>query len=185
MHIMIDLETMGTRPDAPIVAIGAVAFKPERQHKDGAMELGGIVSTFYMPIDLAKSVREGAVMDPDTVMWWLQQSDEARKEIAAGPVRYEPRDVLERLRYFMGVHAGDGIWGNGASFDNVILAETYRRLELPVPWKFYEDRCYRTIKSLYPQVEMVREGTHHNALDDARSQALHLLEIDKVMGGVL
>ena len=26
MHIMLDLETMGTRPDAPIIAIGAVAF---------------------------------------------------------------------------------------------------------------------------------------------------------------
>ena len=75
MHIMIDLETMGTRPDAPIVAIGAVAFRPDSQHKDGEMELGGIYGTFYMTIDLAKSVREGAVIDPDTVMWWMQQSD--------------------------------------------------------------------------------------------------------------
>jgi len=26
---------------------------------------------------------------------------------------------------------------------------------------------------------MVRKGTHHNALDDAESQALHLIEIAK------
>ena len=69
------------------------------------------------------------------------------------------------------------LWGNGASFDNAILSTAYELCELETvqPWRFYNDRCYRTVKSLYPEVAMVRTGTYHNALDDAESQALHLL----------
>jgi exodeoxyribonuclease VIII len=69
------------------------------------------------------------------------------------------------------------IWGNGASFDNVILANAYRRNDLNIPWKYYNDRCYRTMKSLAPHIKMEREGTHHNALSDAISQANHLIRI--------
>ena len=58
MHIMLDLETMGTRPDAPIIAIGAVAFDKE-----------GVHESFYEVLDLAWAVRDGAVMSPETVIW--------------------------------------------------------------------------------------------------------------------
>jgi exodeoxyribonuclease VIII len=184
---MIDLETMGTRPNAPILAIGAVAFRPERQHKDGTVELGGIFSTFYDTLDLTQGVRDGAVMDPATVIWWLEQGDAARRAITCRGT--EPRVALGRFSAWLAeidqpFHI-EGVWGNGAAFDNVLLAETYRRMDLTPPWKFWKDRCYRTIKSLYPNVVMERSGTHHNALDDARSQAEHLLEIDRVAGGFL
>jgi exodeoxyribonuclease VIII len=183
MHIMIDLETMGTRPNAPIIAIGAVAFQPERQHKDGEMELGGILSTFYEVIDLAWGVRDGAVMDPETVIWWLSQSEEARTAVTRRGI--EPRIALLRLSDWMREFHIEGVWGNGASFDNVILSETYGRLGMAAPWKFWQDRCYRTVKNLHPAVTMERSGTHHNALDDARSQAEHLLAIDRAAGGFL
>jgi len=52
------------------------------------------------------------------------------------------------------------------------------------PWYFWNDRCYRTMKSLYPQIPMERDGVHHNALDDAISQARHLMAILKCMSEV-
>jgi hypothetical protein len=67
--LMLDLETMGTSPNAAIVAIGAVKFDP------GTGELGG---RFYQVVDLASSVAAGCVIDPDTVLWWMRQSPEAR-----------------------------------------------------------------------------------------------------------
>jgi len=79
----------------------------------------------------------------------------------------------------------DGMWGNGASFDNVILSETYLRLGMKAPWPFWKNKCYRTAKGMYPAVEINRSGTHHNALDDARSQAEHLIAIDAAHGGFL
>jgi exodeoxyribonuclease VIII len=172
MHIMLDLETMGTRPDAPIVAIGAVAFDKD-----------GITSPFYEVIDLAWAVRDGATMSPETVIWWLKQPDEARAAITRRGI--EPKVALERFRRFVDLHGGDGMWGNGATFDNVILSETYLRLGMKAPWPFWTDRCYRTIKSVFPAVEMERSGTHHNALDDARSQAEHLIAISAKHGEFL
>lgn len=183
MHIMIDLETMGTRPNAPIIAIGAVAFSPDRQHKDGEVVLGGIHGNFHEIIDLAWAVRDGAVMDPETVIWWLGQSDAARQAVTCRGI--EPRIALERFALWLEKFDVEGVWGNGASFDNVLLSETYARCKIKTPWAFWKDRCYRTVKNLYPSVPMVRLGTHHNALDDARSQAEHLLAINRAAGGFL
>jgi exodeoxyribonuclease VIII len=181
MHIMIDLETMGTRPNAPIVAIGAVAFVPDRQHKDGSVEAGGLYDKFYEVLDLTWAVRDGAIMDPETVIWWLGQSDEARQAITRRGI--EPRVALTRFSTWLStLDTIEGVWGNGASFDNVILSETYTRLGMKTPWKFWQDRCYRTVKNMFPDVELVRSGTHHNALDDARTQAEHLMLIDQKHG---
>lgn len=170
MHIMIDLETMGTRPDAPIIAIGAVAFDSE-----------GVHDTFYLNVDLQSAVTTGAKIDPRTVMWWLQQSAEARAAFDTAGV--DVSAALDRLSAWFEMQ-GDlsGVWGNGASFDNTILSESYKRVGMTPPWPFWKDRCYRTVKSMHPDVLMERSGAHHNALDDARSQAEHLIKINEGKG---
>lgn len=163
MDVMLDLETMGSGPNAAIIAIGAVGFTPER-----------IVHRFYRVVDLASSVATGGIIDASTVLWWLRQGNEARAQfnLSGMPVEEALSEFSQWLAPF-----GDGVkvWGNGAAFDNVILASAYRRLELPVPWKFYNDRCYRTMKAAHPGVKMERVGTYHNALNDAESQAQHLM----------
>lgn len=174
MHIMIDLETMGNRPNAPIVAIGAVAFE-----KHGTLDL------FYTTVSLESAVAAGGVMSPSTVLWWLRQSDMARGDMfdAKTPIQ----DALHEFSEFVERFASEspGVWGNGASFDNVILAETYRRFGLEEPWAFWQDRCYRTVKNMYPDVKMERLGVHHNAQADALSQARHLIEINRKHGDFL
>jgi len=171
MHVMIDLETMGTRPDAPIVSIGAVAF-------NGA----GIGNEFYRNVDLKTSVAGGGVIDPDTLMWWLQQSDEARAALMVADTALTY--ALDDLAKWMPIGV-DGVWGNGASFDNVIMSESYIRAGIARPWPFWKDKCYRTVKGMYPDVALERSGTHHNALDDARTQAEHLIAINTAAGGII
>lgn len=166
MHVMLDLETMGNKPNAPIIAIGACRFNEEGVADD----------TFYQTVSLASAVEAGAEMDADTVIWWMQQSADARSEIVVADG--DAWEVLCNFTQWLKSDDLDGLWGNGASFDNVILAQTYRRFGQPLPWPFWLDRCYRTVKNFSP-VKMVREGTHHNALDDAVSQAKHLIEIWK------
>lgn len=172
--IMLDLETMGTGPSAAIIAIGAIEFNAE------AGELG---RTFYEVIDLESSVGTGGVIDADTVLWWLAQSEPARQELT----RTDRAHILSALPRFSAWLRGAGesvrIWGNGSAFDNVILAEAYRRVGLPVPWDFRNDRCYRTIKAHYPHIPFARIGVHHNALDDARTQAEHLIAIAAATAG--
>ena len=69
------------------------------------------------------------------------------------------------------------MWGNGAAFDNAILSTAYALCEIEPPWIYWNDRCYRTVKSLNRSIPFIRLGTHHNALSDAESQATHLMQI--------
>ena len=59
----------------------------------------------------------------------------------------------------------------------MLLEAAFKAVKRPVPWKWSMNRCYRTVKNLFPDVKMERSGTHHNALDDARDQARHLMRI--------
>jgi len=160
---MLDLETLGVRPGSVLLAIGAVKFNDK-----------GISDRFYERIDVASSTAVGMVMDPSTVMWWLRQSDSARAEVTkpGKPLA----QVLTAFTQWLNSTELE-IWGNGAAFDNVLLRAAYDRAKMPHPWVFTKDRCYRTLKSLYPHVPMERTGTHHNALNDAESQALHTIAI--------
>lgn len=162
-QVMLDLETLGQKPGSVIVALGAVKFCN-----------GEITSSFYERVDPESCISLGLRMDVSTVMWWLGRADAARLEITK---HGEPLSaVLMRFTEWLADEDAE-IWGNGAAFDNVLLADAYDRAQLPRPWKFWNDRCYRTMKSLRPDVPMPRAGTHHNALDDAKSQALHLMAI--------
>ncbi|RDD19579.1 exonuclease, partial [Escherichia coli] len=59
-HLMIDLETMGKNPDAPIISIGAIFFDPQT---------GDMGPEFSKTIDLETA---GGVIDRDTIKWWLK-----------------------------------------------------------------------------------------------------------------
>jgi len=163
-NVMLDLETMGTRPGSAIVAIGAIEFDPQSD------QLG---RTFYTTNSLASAVDLGLAMDPGTVTWWLAQSDTARKELTEAK-----GDLKASLQTFSAWLLGCGsdvrVWGNGSDFDNVLLGEAYRTIGLKAPWNFWNNRCYRTMKGLAPQVKLTWDGVRHNALDDAKYQARHL-----------
>ena len=104
----------------------------------------------------------------------MTQSREARDLFNASPAW--PLDAALRA-FAQFVKGAAGVWGNGADFDNPILAAAYRRLNMPLPWGAYAGRCYRTLKSLRPDIRLERQGTHHNALDDAVSQAEHAVRL--------
>jgi hypothetical protein len=171
-HIMLDLETMSTDPNAAIVSIGAVAIDFENNR------LG---EEFYRRISLESAMQSGGIVDASTVIWWLQQSEPARREIYSATA--DIRRACEAFTQYVseiGDPAQMRIWGDGAAFDNVLLSCTYKRIGLERPWKFWNDRCYRTIKNTYKDIKAADFGTAHNALDDAKAQALHLLNIFKL-----
>jgi hypothetical protein len=168
--VMIDLETMGTDNDSAIVSIGAVFFD---------MHHGLLSEPFYRPVNLATSVMRGGTMDPGTVMWWIGQSQEARDAMRFST--YHIDVALAELRDWMlsVCRAPDcRPWGNSASFDLGILGSSFKRSGLDAPWSWWNERCYRTVRNLYPKVELdERGGTHHKADDDAIFQAKHLMKI--------
>ena len=170
MHkVMIDLEAMDTGPNAAIIAIGAVMFSDNVTGE-----------TFYRSVDLASSMEFGGTVSASTVMWWLEQSDEARQALTSGGAIHILTALYDLLKWLEDQCSDSNqleVWGNGAAFDNVVLASAYDRSNWDRPWKFYNDRCYRTVKAMYPDIPVERYGTAHNALDDAITQALHLIKI--------
>lgn len=180
-NIMLDLETMGNSSDAAIVSIGAVFFEPLT---------GETGSEFYEVIDLADSARFGE-LDASTVQWWMEQSDEARavfKDI-------NKVHLIEGLCAFSAWitdHCDRNkkdkpdaiVWGNGASFDNVILRNSYKAVCIKEPWFFANDRDVRTVvdlgrylRGIDPKKELTLQGTAHNALDDAKFQVAYVSKI--------
>lgn len=157
-HVMVDLETVDNVPTAAIVSIGAVIFAGPRNGE-----------TFYAAVDMASAIAAGLTVSDETMGWWAKQSSEA-KAVFSDPERVSVASALSAFGAWLPRDAK--IWGNGASFDNAILANAYRRISRPLPWKFWNDRCYRTVAVHLPPRE--QHGTHHNALDDAKSQARHL-----------
>ncbi|WP_227636972.1 3'-5' exonuclease [Klebsiella grimontii] len=178
VHIMVDIETMGKKSNAPIVSIGAVLFDPAT---------GILGETFYKVVSLESAVSWGAEIDPSTVIWWLKQSSEARSAIANDDA-IKLDDALLMFTHFVLDNVTGGrkkaqVWGNGATFDNTILRSSFDLACLDCPWDYWNDRDVRTMVELGkaigfdPKTSIPFEGDRHNALADAQHQAKYVSAI--------
>lgn len=170
-NMMMDLETMGLAPGCAVLSIGAVRFSVQ----------DGLGDEFYAPIRLESCCAAGLTEDPSTRDWWERQNPEAKKLLRIVERKGTPslKTVLKRFAAFVQYVPSTLMWGNGADFDNPILAAAYRSVGLPQPWGPFNGRCYRTLKNIAPGPKLARVGTYHNALDDAKSQALHAIALLK------
>lgn len=176
-HCMVDLETLGTRPSASILSIGAVCFDPEKGllHKD----------EFYMRLSFRSNINAGLTFDIDTLMWWMKQSDSARDQAFGGS-----EELALSLRKFAGYYANTAgqfapIWSHGASFDVVLLEHAYRKLGIDIPWRYTNIRDTRTIYALAgvnPKDFFGFGAAAHIAVDDARAQALAVIDAYRRVG---
>lgn len=167
MHVMIDLETLGKRPGCKILSIGAVTFHPDT----------GVKDEFYVNVD--PHTQEGLHSDPDTVKWWKKQSRAAKDALTV-----DRKPLAGALQLFTSWYincGGEQVWGNGATFDNVILTACYEYCKLERPWRYRDDRCHRTLVNEFGRglSKPLFQGVAHNALDDARFQAQYAAAILK------
>jgi DNA polymerase III epsilon subunit-like protein len=168
-NVMIDIETMGTAKNAAIISIGAVLFNRE-----------SVFDELYVNIDLQSCMDAGLKLDASTIMWWLGQSNEARESLKAQ--RFTITRALGDLTDFLNRHVTASkvlAWGNGADFDISILDSAYKAVGQDAPWKYYNIRCFRTVKNIFGPVQIGEIGVAHNALDDAKWQAKYLMAVQK------
>jgi len=172
--LMLDLETLGTKSNSVILSIGAVFFNPITSK---------IGDEFYCVIDRQSCYNAGLEDDQSTIDWWHEQSNEAREAVFNNLDRISLANALIDFDSFIRQNANlktVKVWGNGSGFDNVILNNAYRAINVNPPWSHRNDRDVRTIVDLGrdlgidPKSTMVFEGTKHNALADAIHQAKYL-----------
>lgn len=166
-NIMIDMETLGTHADSMIVSIGAVKFTLDGYIDDRA---------FYCAIDLDS--QKDRDFSHDTLAWWMRQSDGARA-VFQDTIKLTLMNALEELAEFID-NENYKLWSNGADFDIPILNHALKQHGMKPLVKFWNHSCFRTVKNMFPQVpKPAYDGVQHNALIDARQQALWLQAIEK------
>lgn len=171
-NVMLDLETMGTSSNSAIVSIGAVAFN---------LDTGETGEEFYASINLESCIRVGLEIDASTLMWWMQQDDDARGKISNGGS--ELLITLRAFGDFMQNKKHHKIWGNSASFDCGILSNAFNKCDELTPWKFYNERDVRTLVSFNPNIKknVPFEGVKHSPIDDCKHQIKYCSAIWKSM----
>jgi len=175
-HVMIDLETLGTQPGSVILSIGAVLFDPAKPVGECLGE------DFYRVVSKESSLDYAMSVSEDTLAWWMEQSVEAWKVlIEAEEGGEDMKTALTQLASF--IPAGAKVWSNGANFDQPLLDVAYDRCATPLPWKYWNSRCYRTVVALHQNEKDIRPATvcAHNALEDAKWQARHMVNIAQLL----
>lgn len=158
---MIDLETLGTRPDCVVLTIGAVKFDPRTKAEPAAQ--------LYRRFNVDQQQERGRSIDDATLEWWSKQSQLVQEEALGDHDRQDVGAVLDELtRFLVGV---DNIWAQGAVFDIAILENLYRQFGRPCPWNFWQISDSRTLFKAVPVQRDKDRADLHNALADAITQA--------------
>ena len=164
VHIVPDIETLSTAPNAMILSIGAVAVVN-----------GKIVGEFYQNIDSTNFEDLGFEASASTVDWWSSpERAEARADLQDDQVPLD--EALQLFQQWIIEVKGVWIWGYGSDFDVVILKNAFDKMCIQWPFEFWNHRCLRTLAAIH-NVRVKREkGAHHNAFADAVNQANTLIE---------
>ena len=172
-NIMIDLETLGTSPfETPpgvtILSIGAVVFDYKAPNP--------ILETFYQEISTPSCTAYGLKSSDATVAWWKRQAPEAQQLLVRCQNATDTNVVslpiaLERFRNFLLLHRSRALYAKGGSFEYPILRAAFRAAGITPPWNYWDEMCIRSLMRLFHSKP---KASPHNALDDARQQALWL-----------
>ena len=165
-HLMFDIETLATVPNAIVLSVGAVLFTKE-----------GIVDKFYVNLSMKEQLGNGRSITESTFYWWMQQAQEASAAVTTN-VQCVGTGLMHLMEWLTDQVDMETlkVWGNGATFDNVImrhLLESHGYTEQML-WKFWNDRCFRTYVA-ENGIEKIKPTVAHNALDDAQAQAQTLI----------
>lgn len=172
-NIMCDLETLATEENAAIISIGLVYFDIDKQTLGDELYIKLSLDAIY------EQIGKDRLLSLNTLVWWMQQSDAVRDVWSDSDNKANNDEVISMINSFLKKSEGKiKLWGNGVTFDNMILRSYFKTFNYTPPWHFTGDMCYRTIKTLLGyKANLQRIGTQHNALDDAKTQALHLIQM--------
>jgi len=173
MDIMLDIETLGTRPQSVVLTVGAVKFDPyasDVNTDDG----------LYVRINVDEQIALGRHVHQDVIDWWGKQAEDVREEALGDHERDSVSSFLGKLNKFL--VGTDNIWCQGPAFDAVILEDLYRDMETPMPWNFWQIRDSRTLFKTFGDPRDKDAKGAHNALIDCYYQATAVQQIYKQQG---
>ena len=151
-ELMVDIETLSTKPNAAILSIAAIQF----DSKTGLFN----PTPFYLELDHT-TFDDRFDRDPKTITWWEKQSQ---------PMPEGTTDAQTALRAFADYlieTRPSAIWANSPSFDLVILRTAFDAYGLAWPVPFWNERDVRTLKALCSNPKF---APTHDAIADCKLQ---------------
>jgi hypothetical protein len=173
---MIDIETMGNKAGAALVSIAAVQFD---------LHTGQTGEQFYVNVDLQSCLNAGLKVDASTLIWWMQQNENARMKFTYNPSPLHA--VLAQLSEFVASVGLDcEVWGNSARFDLGILEVAFTACKMQTPWKFWNERDVRTLVAFAPDIKAneVFIGDKHDPIHDCLHQIKYCTKIYNLLAPV-
>lgn len=170
MNLMLDFETLATTPDSVVLTLGAALFDKDKIHAS---------EQWYF--DVPGQMAVGRRVEWSTLQWWIEQNQAAQKDAFFAGERLKPAEFFDKFIAFCLAGGDIEAWSNGVDFDIAIIRNLHdmtvkRGYSKPLPWKFYNQRCYRTYKWSTGCDKLVsREGVHHRGIDDALHQSKCLI----------
>lgn len=165
IHAMLDFETLGQKANCAVLSLGAVLF-----------DATGLKEDFYAVPNLKEQCKKRSV-DASTITWWMGQGL-AAKEVFDQSLNstLTIAGLCSDFLVWMSNHAKPykdlTVWSNNAGFDVPIMEHLIDSVGLTPPWNFWNIRCYRTLKALFPiEKDIEKPMVKHHALQDAKFQA--------------
>ena len=180
--VMVDIETLDTKPTAVVVSIGAIIFNPFRP-----LDLMS-KNQFYIEIDVNKQYEDlNRTVSMDTIKWWIKSSNEENSSPFNNRNPANVTDAIIEFNYFIANNALQSAWCNHTLFDFVILDNLFRQvIKKPFPIRYYNQYDMATVKEIrklfgLPNYEYNTQKSH-NALHDAINQANLIIDTFSLIG---
>ena len=162
MHVMLDIETLATTPDAVVMSVGVVKFDP---HTGTPYN-----KTLWRP-DIDEQTERDRHVSESTLEWWAKQPDHIQEDAFSDEGRIPVTEFMKELnRYCVGA---DKIWCQGPQFDMLILENLYIQYGHHFGWQFWQIMDCRTLFQLMPvDPRKAIQQDLHSADADAYYQAI-------------
>ncbi|MCX8574564.1 MULTISPECIES: 3'-5' exonuclease [unclassified Gilliamella] len=188
--VIIDIETLDTAPTAVILSIGAFSFN-KFNLKETMISINHMLrsseqnknQSFYYNLHLLPQILRGRSISAETIDFW--KNNDYSPFIGHS---WDPRQALINLSKYLNDKLSNNddvhLYFRGTSFDEAILVNAYKSLDLEVPWKFYNVRDIRTyidaltnsnkgyIKDFKTNFNFTKHHALHDVLRDAEQMCV-------------
>lgn len=187
-HLVIDIETLSTEPNAVVLALACTPFVFEDHTYFSTILAQGIMVKFKVEEQVRTYHRH---IEESTVAWWKTQSKETRSII----VNPSDKDVsvrdglIEFNKFVKGLNGyskeNSYVFSRGNDFDFPIIKSLYQNANLSLPYNHWKIRDVRTAIDIMAGTDdgkyQIRFGGKefiaHHPLHDAAMDAARLNEL--------
>ena len=92
IHAMVDIETLGTKPNSVVLTVGGCKFNPFTMDEP--------FDFFLMKLDVDQQIEQGRFVDDKTLEWWGKQDAKIREEALGDEDRTTLLDFIKQLNKF-------------------------------------------------------------------------------------